>query len=146
MSPWLALRDALLFPFRMAYAIFQFFNFFSMRYTGKPLSTSRGAAKRQPDLKQMMVWGNLIDADSAALQDRLGDPEAPSLVPSSWQLVRQSPGGRKDVLAKAVLSFDIAADGSVLYSNGSAIHRIGPTGGQAERLLVGRMIEQVTAL
>jgi hypothetical protein len=145
MSPWLALRDALLFPFRMAYAIFQFFNFFSMRYTGKPLSTSRGA-KRQPDLKQMMVWGNLIDADSAARQDRLGDPEAPSLVPSSWQLVRQSPGGRKDVLAKGVLSFDISEDGSLLYSNGSAIHSIAPGGGHAERILVGKMIEQVTAL
>jgi hypothetical protein len=146
MSPWLALRDALLFPFRMAYAVFQFFNFFSMRYTGKPLSTSRGVGKRQLDLKQMMVWGNLIDAGSAAQQDGHGDPEAPSLVPSSWQLVRQAPGGRKEVLAKGVLSFDIAEDGSLLYSNGSAIHRIAPGGGQAERILVGRMIEQVTAL
>jgi hypothetical protein len=145
-SPWQALRDALLFPFRMAYAIFQFFNFFAMRYTGKPLSTSRGAAQRQPDLKQMMVWGNMIDVDSAARQDRLGDPEAPSLVPSSWQLVRQLSGGRKEVLAKGVLSFDIAEDGSLLYSNGSAIHRVAPGGGQAERILVGKMIAQVTAL
>jgi hypothetical protein len=146
MSPWLALRDALLFPFRMAYAIFQFFNFFSVRYTGKPLSTSRGAAQRQQDLKQMMVWGNLIDAESAARLDRLGDPDAPSLVPSSWQLVRQSADGRKETLAKGVLSFDIAEDGSLLYSNGSAIHRISASGGHAERILVGRMIEQVTAL
>jgi hypothetical protein len=115
----------------MAYAIFQFFN----------LSTSKGAAQRQPDLKQMMVWGNLIDVDSAARQDRLGDPEAPSLAPSSWQLVRQCSSGRKEVLAS-----DIAGDGSLLYSNGSAIHRIGPGGGQAERILVGKMIEQVTAL
>ena len=145
MNPWQALRDALLFPFRMAYAIFQFFNFFSMRYTGKPLSTSKGAAQRQADLKQMMVWGNLIDVDSAARQDRL-DPEAPALVPSSWQLVRQGSNGRKEVLAKGVLSFDIDRDGSLLYSNGSAIHRIGPGGGQAERILVGKMIGQVTAL
>ena len=97
-------------------------------------------------MKQMMVWGNLIDAGSAAQQDGLADPEAPSLVPLSWQLVRQAPGGRKEVLAKGVLSFDIAEDGSLLYSNGSAIHRIAPGGGQAERILVGRMIEQVTAL
>jgi hypothetical protein len=145
-SPWQALGDALMFPFRMAYAIFQFFNFFSMRYTGKPLSTSRGAAQRQPDLRQMMIWGNLVDVDSAARQDRLGDPEAPSLVPASWQLVRQSSSGRKEVLAKSVLSFDIAEDGSLLYSNGSAIHRIGPGGGQAERILVGKMIGLVTAL
>jgi hypothetical protein len=144
--PLYALKDALLFPFRMAYAIFQFFNFFSMRYTGKPLATSRGAAQRQPDLKQMMVWGNLVDVDRAARENGLGDPDAPSLVPSSWQLVRQSPNGRKEVLAKGVLSFDLAEDGSLLYSNGSAIHRLAPEGGQAERVLVGKMIEQVTAL
>jgi hypothetical protein len=145
-SPWHALRDALLFPFRMAYAIFQFFNFFSMRYTGKPLSTSRGGAQRQLDIKQMMIWGNLIDVESAARQDRLGDPDAPSLVPSSWQLVRHSSNGRKEVLAKGVLSFDIDGEGSLLYSNGSAIHRMASGGGQAERIVVGKMIEQVAAL
>jgi hypothetical protein len=146
LRPWQALQDAALFPFRMSYAVFQYFNLFAMRYTGKPLNTSKGAAQRQPDLNQMMVWGNLIDVDRAAREGHPGDPEAPSLVPSSWQLVRQSSSGRKDVLAKSVLSFDIGADGSLLYSNGSAIHRIPPGGGHAERLLVGRMIDQVTAL
>jgi hypothetical protein len=145
-SPLHALKDTVLFPFRMAHAVFQYFNFFSMRYTGKPLATSKGAAQRNPGLKQMMIWGNLIDADRAAREDRLGDPDAPSLVPSSWQLVRRSPGGAKEVLAKSVLSFDIAGDGSVLYSNGSAIHRIAPSGGKGERVLVGTMIEQVAAL
>jgi hypothetical protein len=145
-QPLHALRDAALFPFRMAHAFFQYFNFFSMRYTGKPLATSRGAAQRQPDLKQMMIWGNLVDVDRAAQQDRLGDPDAPSLVPQSWQLVRRSSSGTTETLAKSVLSFDIAADGSVLYSNGSSIHRLPPSGGKAERVLVGAMIEQVAAL
>lgn len=144
-SPWSALKDTALFPFRMAIAIFQYFNFFSMRYTGKPLATSRGAAGRQPDLKQMLVWGNLIDADRAARENRMGDTDAPDLVPATWQLVRRSAGGATEVLAKSVLSFDIAADGFILYSNGSAIHRIAQ-GGRSERLLVGAMIEQVAAL
>jgi len=145
-SPLGALKDTVLFPFRLIFAIFQYFNFFSMRYTGKPLAASRGAAARQPDLKQMMVWGNLIDADRAASEDRSGDPDAPSMVPSSWQLVRRLANGTTDVVAKSVLSFDIAADGSLIYSNGSAIHRIAPGGGRAERILVGSMIEQVAAL
>jgi len=140
-SPLRALVDAVLFPFRLVQALFQYFNFFSMRYTGKPLATSQGAAQRQPDLKQMMIWGNLIDAGRAAREDRLGDPEAPSLVPSSWQLMRQSGSGTPEVLAKSVLSFDLAADGSVVYSNGSAIQRLG-----GERIAVGSMIEQVAAL
>jgi hypothetical protein len=85
-----AVKDAVLFPFRMAQAIFQYFNFFSVRYTGKPLATSKGAAQRHPDLRQMMIWGNLIDADRAASENRFGDPDVPSLVPSSWR----SSGGR----------------------------------------------------
>jgi hypothetical protein len=137
-------KDTLLFPFRMSYAIFQFFNFFSMRYTGRPLTTARGAIGRARDLKQMMIWGNLVDVERAA-REGTGDSDAPSLVPSSWQLVRQSPAG-KDVLAKGVLSFDLARDGSAVYSNGSAVHRIDPDGQRRERLLVGSMIEQVTLL
>ncbi len=145
-NPLLALLDAVLFPVRLVHAIFQYFNFFSMRYTGKPLATSQGAAQREADLKQMMIWGNLIDAERAAREDRLGDPEAPSLVPSSWQLVRRTADGSTDVLAKSVLSFDLSADGSVVYSNGSAIQRIHLEAGASERVAVGRMVEQVVAL
>jgi hypothetical protein len=144
-NPFTIVKDTLFFPFRMLYAIFQYFNFFSMRYTGKPLSTSRGAAQRTPDLKQMMVWGNLIDVDRAARENRLGESDAPSLVPSSWQLVRQTAAG-KQVVAKGVLSFDIARDGAVLYSNGSAVHQRAAQAERAERMLVGQMIEQVAAL
>lgn len=146
LSPVSALRDTALFPFRMGFAIFQFFNFFSMRYTGKPLATSKGAMQRQPDLKQMLVWGNLIDADRAARENGPADTDAPDLVPASWQLVRRSPDGATEVLAASVLSFDIAADQSILYSNGSSIHRIAPGASRGERILVGSMIEQVTAL
>jgi hypothetical protein len=140
-----ALKDTALFPFRMAHAIFQYFNFFSMRYTGKPLASAKGSAARQPDLRQMMVWGNLIDADRAA-RENVGETDAPDLVPSSWQLVRRNPDGDTEVLARGILSFDIAEDETLVYSNGSAIHRRPTGGGRDERILVGKMIEQVTAL
>jgi hypothetical protein len=102
--------------------------------------------QRQPDLKQMLVWGNLIDADRAARENGLGDTDAPNLVPASWQLVRRSSEGATDVLASSVLSFDIARYGAIIYSNGSAIHRIAPGESRGQRILVGSMIEQVTAL
>jgi len=136
-------KDTVLFPFRLSFAVFQFFNFFSMRYTGRPLSTSRGgAAQRMPDMRRMMVWGNVVDADQAMKENRDGDPDAPALVPSSWHLIRQTAAG-KQVLAKGVLSFDLAPDGSVLYSNGSGVYKLNAG---ADRLLVGTMIEQVAAL
>ena len=143
-APLHALKDVVLFPFRLLHAVFQFFNFFTVRYTGKPLSTSKGAGQKQPDLKQMMIWGNMVNVDRAAREGQ-GEEGAPALVPSSWQLMRRSSAGKTDVIAKSVLSFDVCEDGSVLYSNGSAIHKLAP-GGKAERVLVGTMIEQVAAL
>jgi len=144
-NPLRALLDAALLPFRLVVAIFHYFNMFSMRYTGKPLASSQGAAQREADLKRMMIWGNLIDAEKAAREDRLGDPDAPSLVPSSWQLMKQSHGSVAEVVAKGVLSFDLAADGALVYSNGSAIHRVAASG-SSERVAVGKMIEQVAVL
>ena len=44
-----------------------------------------------------------------------------------------------------LLSFDLAEDGSVVYTNGSAVFRLEP-GGRAERVVVDRFIEQVVAL
>ncbi len=149
LSPLTILKDTALFPFRMTYAIFQFFNFFSMRYTGNPLSTSRGGAQqRQPDLKQMMIWGNLIDAAKAAEGADRSDTEAPSIVPGSWQLMRRAPGGTPaEAIARGVLSFDATAAGDIVYSNGNAIYRLAASGSpKPERVLKSAFIEQVAAL
>ena len=48
------------------------------------------------------------------------------------------------LLAEAV-GFDVARDGTVLYTNGSAIERLTP-GGEAERVCTGQRIEGVVAL
>jgi hypothetical protein len=136
--------DFLLLPFRLLYAVFQFLNFFTVRYTGKPLTTSGGAKQKEMDIRQMMVWGNMIDAEKAARAGRKAGEDAPALVPSSWQLVRDR-GGENEVLAKGVLSFDLADDGSVVYSNGSAVYRLEGSG-RPERVHVGQFIEQVIAL
>jgi len=141
-SFWRFLLDIVLFPFRLVFAVFQFLNFFAVRYTGKPLSTSGPAAQREMDIKRMMVWGNMIDAEKAAREHKGED--APALVPKSWELIRQSKSGSIEVLARGVLSFDLCEDGSIVYSNGSAISRR-HTDGSTERLLVANMIEQVIA-
>jgi hypothetical protein len=44
-----------------------------------------------------------------------------------------------------VLSFDVYADGSLLYTNGSGIYRVDPTGAK-EALAKGALIEQVVAV
>jgi hypothetical protein len=136
-----SLKDAGLFPFRMARAVFQYFNIFSMMYTGKPLVTGKGAVQRRMDPRQLFIYGNLAKAQMAQSQE----DEAQSRVPSSWELVRRAPGGQTEVMAKSVLAFDVALDGSVLHSDGAAITRLTPDG-HSERVLQAELIEQVLAL
>jgi inorganic pyrophosphatase/exopolyphosphatase len=96
---------------------------------------------RELDLKEMMIWGNKVSAEQA---EKAGE-EAPNLVPATWHLVRQRVGYDPETIAKGVLAYDLAPDGSVVYSNGTAIFIIDGNG-KTERVHVERMIEQVTVL
>ena len=136
-----SLKDAALFPFRMAQAVFQYFNVFSMMYTGKPLVTGKGALGRRIDPRQLFIHGNLVNAQ----MEQAAEDEAQGLVPPSWELVRRGCGGHTEVIARNVLAFDLARDGSVLYSNGAAITRL-DRDGRSERVLQAELIEQVLAL
>ncbi|HTT23945.1 MAG TPA: hypothetical protein VMG82_33780 [Candidatus Sulfotelmatobacter sp.] len=140
-SPWRAALDLGLLPYRLLYAVFQFLNFFTVRYTGNTLTTTGSARQKHADIRKMMIWGNLLDADKAA--DRAEDG-TPALVPKSWELVRRS-GTREEVVAKGVLCYDLYQDGSVLYSNGNGIYRLDQKG-SAERLARDALIEQVVAV
>jgi hypothetical protein len=155
-----ALLAIVLVPARLLFAVFQYLNFFSARYTGKPLITAgargglggpvsppssiasadsfRASVKKGADIRQMMQWSNLMEADQAAAD------EPPSAVPRSWQLVRIRPGARPETIAEGVIAFDLAEDGSVLYSTGSAIHFVGPDG-RHQRLLGGERVEALVA-
>jgi hypothetical protein len=132
-----ALLAIVLVPARLLFAVFQYLNFFSARYTGKPLITA-GAAQKGADMRQMMQWSNLMEADQAAAD------EPPPAVPRSWQLVRIRGGGRPETIAEGVVAFDLVNDGSVLYSTGNAIHHVG-TDGRHQRLLGGARVEAVVA-
>jgi len=142
-SPWRAALDLILLPFRLFFAVFQFLNFFTMRYTGNTLTTTGNARQKHADIRKMMIWGNMLDADKAA--DR-ADDGTPALVPKSWELVgRRKDSSTEEILAKGVLSYDLYSDGTVLYSNGSGIYRLDPKG-SIERLTKDSLVEQVVAV
>ena len=114
-----AVADTLLFPFRVLRALFHYLNFFSLMYSRKPLITASGPAVRA-DLKDILIKGKRLDAEAAL---RTGVPlnGVPSLVPASWKLVCRSTQGEEQVLASHVASFDIASDGTILFSNGYGV-------------------------
>jgi hypothetical protein len=126
-----------LFPFRLIYAVVQYLNFFSAMYTGKKL-TGGGGQAREMDMKQMMIWGNLVRAQRPAqVEDASID-----LVPKSWQLYCQRPYGETKMLAGGVLAYDVNEDGRIVFTNGNAIFLLHPDG-RKEQLLTEAMIEQV---
>ncbi len=137
LNPLRAIKDVVFFPFRLLYAIVQYLNFFSAMYTGRKL-TSGGAKARELDMKQMMVWGNVVRSQRQAGVEE----EGTDLVPKSWQLCSQSPKGETKVLAAGVLAYDHIEDGRMVFTNGNAIFLLHPDG-RKEHVLNEAMIEQV---
>jgi hypothetical protein len=140
LNPAHFIKDVLFFPFRLLLAFFGYLNFFSMRYTGKKLARSGDAAARQPEIREMMMWGNLVRAQSATKDD-----DAPDLVSRDWKLARRSPGGEETILAHAALGFDVGAEGEIVFTNGSAVFYIAP-GGAKTRIAADGMIRGVAFL
>ena len=141
-SPWKLALDMLLFPIRLAGAIVHFLDFFSLMFQRKPLISAGGPPREGPDQRYMMLWGKLIDARKA--QDaKKGDSQA--LVPATWQLIKRSPSGNEEVIAKRVLAYDLCVDGSVVYTDGSTICQR-TVHGDTNQIAQGKLIERVAVL
>lgn len=138
-----AALDVLLFPFRLLRALFHYLNFFSLMYTRKPL-TSAGGPEHQTDLRELELKGRRIDAE-AALRRGAEVAGVPSLVPASWELIRRDLQGREQLLARHVASFDLAPDGSLLYSNGYGVFRLDERSGRPDVVLRDKLIADVVA-
>lgn len=137
------LLDVLLFPFRLARALFHYLNFFSLMYSRKPLTSASGP-KVSEDIKDILIKGKRIDAERA-LRKEARVNGIPSLVPGSWQLVRRTKTGEEIILANNVASFDITSEDTILYSNGYAVFQIAP-GNQTQVVLRDKLIADVIAL
>ncbi len=120
--------DLLLFPFRLARAVFHYLNIFSLMYSRKPL-TSAGGPKLQQDAKTLFLQGRRIDAEKALNTEKPVNG-VPSLVPASWQLVRRDKNGQDVVLAQHVVAFEILDNDDVLYTNGCGVFRLTAKGPQ----------------
>ena len=136
------LLDLLLFPFRLLRAVFHYLNFFSMMYSRKPLTSASGPAM-QADLKDIILKGKRINAEKA-LRKEAAINGIPSLVPGSWQLVSRTRQGAEQVLARNVASYDIAADGRIVYSNGRAVFVL-DANNQSQLVLKSDLVSEVIA-
>ncbi len=138
------LKDILLMPFRLAYAIFEFLNAFTRMFTGKGLA--KPSKPQAQGSGNALIWGQPINTNEEAKRNqRFDDEDSPALVPRSWELIRQRPGQDAEAIARGILAFHVAAGDRLIYTNGSAIYGIIP-GGVAKRLVKGKLIEQVALI
>ncbi len=101
-----------------------------------------------------ILWGimklvELIARSSSGGQISAKEPgaEKATRTPSSWLLMRQTPGTQEgETIARHVMSFDLAADGSVIYSDGCDVYRTGANGQSSAKILEGANVEIVAAL
>jgi hypothetical protein len=94
------------------------------------------------DLRKMMIYGNYVNVERTLKKE--AEEESPSLVPKSWELVCQAPSGEESVIARGVLAFDLAPDGTIIHTNGNAVFREAPNR-KSERLIESQFIEHVVA-
>jgi hypothetical protein len=142
-NPFRAMWDLILMPVRLLFALFQFMNFFTMRYTGKTLVSSGNMRQRHLDPRQMMIAENLALARGGS---SLFAPNRRNWkVSRSWTLIKKPVNGEISDVAEGVLAFDLCDDGSFLCTNGNRVFRC-TTDGQKQEVLKEQFISQVVAL
>jgi hypothetical protein len=115
-APWVALQQTVILPLRILWAIGKLIELYVARRTGSPILPVKDT------------------------------PEEPAKTPASWLLMRQTPGAEPETIAEHALSFDLADDGSVIYSSGSEVYRIPPNGAPAAKIMSGVGIDLIAAL
>mgnify|MGYP002794599311 CR=1 FL=1 len=116
------LKDIVLFPVRLFGGILGFFDFFTMKYSGKTLNSSAGAAKSKSE-SQRFVLGNLIDAERELKRNSEHGEEYPGYVPREYELCRMN-NGKTDVMARGICAYALRG-GDVYCSNGSYVLKLG---------------------
>jgi len=118
----MSLADTLLAPFRFLRAIGGWMDFFSRKYTGKPLNTAGAnpAKQVQKSPQQIFIDGNLLEAEKNLKMNAAAGEANPGYAPRSWELVKKTPDGSETVLHKGVMGYCIT-DNGVAYSNGKYV-------------------------
>lgn len=111
----------LMIPVNILKTLFSWINFNSMMFRGKPLIEGDQQAKNDDIHKKLLLHGNLVDAHKAIEASKKRGDAVPALVPASWKLVKITPDGEESEIEESVLAFNLSKEGTLIYSNGSAI-------------------------
>lgn len=144
-SPFSSIKSLVLAPVKIVKAIIGWLDFFTQKYTGESLKTTSGAnpAKtKQKSEEELFIEGNLIKARQSLELNQKSGEKYPGLIPRSWQLIKITPTGEKEILKQGVMSFFIKND-VVFYSNGKHLIQLSADNKEAllcEDQLISRII------
>jgi len=114
--PWTArLVDIIMFPWRLAVAIFAFLNVFSTFFAKKPLTMAGGPNPGEIDISRRILHNRVVN-----VQETIRREGRKVAVSKDWKLVRFS-NGRTMEVASNVLWFELDANAAPVYTDGYGI-------------------------
>lgn len=123
-------------PFRLIRAIGGALNYFTIRYSGKPLQSggTNPAKSKQKSQQELFIEGNFVQAEKEYQRNLRAKETYPGIIPKSWELCCQKKNGETIRVLQGVCDYDLLPDGSIVYANGSHL-LYHPVNGK-DRLLV----------
>lgn len=134
-----SLRAFVLAPFHFVEAVIGFADAFTRLFARRSL---RPAGPGQAPARGISIHDTYVELEQALRRRERGAKDV-NLVPGSWTLLRREEDGRETELAHHVTAFDLAPDGTLVFTNGLSIWVEG-----AERLLVhdGQVVQELAAV
>lgn len=110
-------------PFKILKAIGKAIEFFTVRHTGEGF-TSRGynpAKLKTLDPKEVIINGNIINAEKIYQQNLQSGQPYPGIAPRSWELMCLDSSGNLKTIKQGVIGYALKKNGDIVYSNGKYI-------------------------
>lgn len=114
-------KDIIMFPFRMIKALGGMLNLFSMAFGGEALKSGGNAKAKEKDQRQMIIDGNIINAEKNLKDAESRGEKYPGIMPRDRVLLHVSAEGEEKVIGYGVLDYLPLSDGGLVFSNGNHI-------------------------
>lgn len=130
-------KDVIMFPYRLIKGLFGFLNFFTTIFGGESLKSggnglaSNGAKFKQRSEKDMIIEGNVINAEKLDKINEANGDKHGGIMPQSRVLIRRTADGSEDIVKKGVLDYVLDDSGNVIVSNGRHLLRIDKDGNES---------------
>lgn len=126
-------KDVIMFPYRLVKGLFGFLNFFTTIFGGESLKSggaSNGTKYKQRSEKDMIIEGNVINAEKLDKINEANGDKHGGIMPASRVLIRRTADGSEEIIKKGVLDYALDKNGNVIVSNGRHLLRIDMDGNE----------------